>query len=80
MLHIIQDAFAITYSKGLFRQVPMFHRDNKNIYIKHGSGFALVLRNGDTSVPFLRVDEFDTAGMASTYDKLGRLICAKDAK
>lgn len=69
MFHVIPDAFAITRSNGLFRQVPVYHH-NGRIFVKHGAGYAHIHSNGDTSVPKLRLDEIELP-FKESYDRVG---------
>lgn len=71
MFHQIVDAFAVTRINGLFRQTPLFKHRNR-MYVKHGSGYAWVMKGGDTSVPNLRIDEL-VLPFKEAYDKLGYL-------
>jgi len=50
LFHTINDAQIILYSKGVFKQVSLFHR-GEDLFAKHGSGFIRVMRKGDTSAP-----------------------------
>lgn len=48
--HIIDDHAVILYSKGVYRQVKLYRRENK-LYAAHGSGFIQLRGNGGTSNP-----------------------------
>ncbi|WP_299663868.1 hypothetical protein [uncultured Ruegeria sp.] len=54
----ITDAFGIIYSKGVYRQVPLYIRGER-IYAKSGSGFIRLLQGGGTSAPNTKWYELD---------------------
>ena len=56
----IPDAQAITTSKGVYRQVPVYQRDGK-IYARHGNGFIRLMQGGVSSHPNVRWTELDAA-------------------
>jgi len=55
---VIDDATAVMYRKGVFRQVSLYER-NGNIYAASGSGFVKLKYSGATSDPNLKWDEID---------------------
>lgn len=50
LFHIIDDAFVILRSKGVFRQAKLYRR-GQHIYAGHGSGFVRILPRSGTSNP-----------------------------
>jgi len=58
LFHKIDDAFVITLSKGVFRQVEVYHREQR-VYAKHGSGYIRLLGARCTSTPNVSWDELD---------------------
>jgi hypothetical protein len=75
LFHIIDDSFAITHSKGVYKQCCLYHRDNA-LYAKNGAGFVRLMRSNDTSVPHIRWCEIFFDGKYRE-DKMGRLEVAK---
>jgi hypothetical protein len=49
----IPEAQAIIHSSGVYRQVPLYLRDNR-VYAKIGSGFVRLSQGGATSAPKVR--------------------------
>jgi hypothetical protein len=70
--HIIEDAAAILLSRGVYRQAKVFRRGDR-LYASHGSGFIGLYRTG-TSIPTISCEGFDTPGLATTFDALGRAV------
>jgi hypothetical protein len=50
LFHVVDDAQIVLRSKGVFKQVKIFHRDGK-LYAGWGSGFVRLLASGGTSKP-----------------------------
>jgi hypothetical protein len=50
LFHKIEDCQCIISSRGVYRQVEVYHR-GADIYIKHGTGFVKLMPSPDTSVP-----------------------------
>ena len=50
LFHIVDEAQIVLRSKGVFRQVKLFHRDGK-LYAGWGNGFVRLLASGGTSHP-----------------------------
>lgn len=46
---VIPDAYAISVTKGVFKQASVYERDGL-IYINHGSGFVRLVRGSHTKV------------------------------
>lgn len=78
MFHIIPDAVAITRVRGVFRQVQVF-KFNGRVFVKHGSGYAWVMKSGDTSVPNLHLEEIHLP-FKETYSPLGYMIVPNEYK
>lgn len=69
----LEDSYAVTYHRGLFRQVEVFERKGY-LYVKHGSGFASLHKSNTaelaTSLPDLKVVELNTdmvVGITKTW-------------
>lgn len=74
----IPDAQAITLSKGVYRQVPVFQRDSK-IYARHGNGFIRLMQGGTSSHPNVRWAELDAAETGYT-EQQGSVTVANPIK
>lgn len=59
LFHKIEGAKAITHSRGIYKQVDVYHRCNM-IYVAHGGGFIGAYDHGGTTHPNVRVDTFIT--------------------
>ena len=46
---VIPDAYAVSVTKGVFKQVEVYERDGL-IYINHGSGFVRLVRGSHTKI------------------------------
>lgn len=68
MFHIIPEAYAVTKLNGIYRQVQVYQHAGR-VFVKHGSGFVYLFRDGGTSVPKLHVDEIH--GVDKLYNELG---------
>lgn len=68
--HVIDGAVVILRSKGVFKQVKAYQR-NDRIYAAYGSGFISLSKSG-TSAPNISVDEYDL-GFEPDTCTLGRL-------
>jgi hypothetical protein len=58
LFHIVEGAVAILRCKGVYRQVPVYRRDNLNnrtpadeLFAKWGGGFIGLRAHGGTTVP-----------------------------
>lgn len=60
MFTILEDAYAVLYSKGVYRQVKVYSRAGK-VYAQHGSGFVRLVRGGGTTVPAIKWLELEGA-------------------
>lgn len=69
MFTVIEYAWAIVVSKGVYRQVKVYER-NRRIYVGHGSGFIAAYRSGKTGLPNVRWDDIQCEHQ---FDKLGRM-------
>lgn len=56
MFVLIEDAYAILRSKGVFKQVKVYERDGR-IFVAYGSGYISVNHLNGTSVHTVIVDE-----------------------
>lgn len=52
---VVNDAFVVTRSKGVFRQSKVYHR-NGLLYAGYGSGFVQLRDDNATSVPTMTWD------------------------
>lgn len=50
LFHVIDGAQAVLCSKGVYRQAPLFYREDR-IYAKWGGGFIRLGSGNGTSVP-----------------------------
>lgn len=50
LFHRIEEAQAIIRRKGVYKQVPLYHRNGK-IYAGYGGGFIQMLRSNNTTHP-----------------------------
>jgi hypothetical protein len=50
LFHVIDGAQAVLCSRGVYRQVPLFRREDR-IYAKWGAGFVRLGSGSGTSVP-----------------------------
>lgn len=55
LFHIIPDAQCVLRSRGVFRQVPVFRR-NQQLYAKYASGFIMLRAKSGTSHPHVSWD------------------------
>lgn len=85
MFHQIPDAKAITRaSNGVYRQADLYHYKGR-IYVKHGSGYAWILKTGlknspiQTSVESVNIDELELP-FEETFDKRGYLVLPEGFK
>jgi hypothetical protein len=69
---IIDDAFVILRSRGVYKQAKAYERDGK-IYAGFGAGFIQISKTGSTSVPNVRVDGFEL-GFEPSFASLGYLV------
>lgn len=58
LFHSIPDAQCVLRSRGVFRQVPMFRR-NQQLFAKWSSGFVMLRTNGGTSIPHVSWDHIE---------------------
>lgn len=70
----VESCFALTMSGGVFRQVPIYERENI-IYAKAGSGFIRLHENKRTSHPKTTWVEID--GVRTKTGKFGYLELKK---
>lgn len=56
--HKIDDAAAITLSRGVYRQSAVYRRGD-NLYVAHGSGFLRLSSGGGTSMPSVSWKDLD---------------------
>lgn len=61
LFHVIDGAQAILHSRGVYRQVPLFRREDR-IYAKWGSGFVRLGSGSGTSVPHVSWRAIDGLG------------------
>lgn len=61
---VIEGAFAWMYTKGIFRQVPLYIR-GEAIFAKWGAGYVRLRANGATSNPNIRWNELDGGDLCS---------------
>lgn len=58
LFHVIPEAQCVLRSRGVFRQVPMFRR-NQQLFAKWSSGFVMLRANGGTSIPHVSWDHIE---------------------
>lgn len=68
--HVIDDAVVILRSKGVYKQVKAYER-NDRIYAAYGSGYISLSKSG-TSAPNVSVDEYEL-GFEPDFCALGRM-------
>lgn len=68
----IPEGQAITYAKGVYRQVPIYERKSA-IYARQGAGFVRLNAGGGTSNPNIRWAEID-AGHGHFAEKVGGFV------
>jgi hypothetical protein len=61
----IDEAQVIVRSRGVFKQVPLYHRDG-HVYAGVKGGFVRLMQHGSSTVPDLLWDE--------VFDPLGALV------
>lgn len=71
LFHVVDDAFVVLRSNGVYRQAKVYRRGNDG-YAAYGSGFVRIMRQG-TSVPKLNWDEI-VIDIDYDFDSLGRMI------
>lgn len=69
LFHVIDDAFAILRSRGVYKQAKLYERKGR-IYAQHGSGFIALTRSG-TTAPNVSVDEIE--GLTPAFDDMARM-------
>lgn len=74
MFTVIEDAWAIVVSKGVYRQVKVYERGGR-IYVGHGSGFIAAYSQGRTGLPNVRWDDVHVPS-DHKFDGLGRMEIA----
>lgn len=73
LFHVVDDAFVILRSKGVYRQAKVFKRGD-GVYAGCGAGFIRLMRHQNgTSVPTVSWDEI-VAPFEPAFDQLGRMI------
>ena len=58
LFHVIEDAFALLVSKGVFHQKPVFRRGDR-FYAEWGKGFIRLGARDATSCPNVSLDHLD---------------------
>jgi len=74
----VDEGQAITCSRGIYRQSPLFVRDDR-LYVKQGFGFIRLLAGGGTSVPSTNWYDIDTNGQGH-YEKQGGVYLGEAGK
>ena len=54
----IPDGHAIIYSRGVYRQAPLFARGDQ-VYAKVGAGYIRLMQNGVTTSPAFKIADID---------------------
>ena len=73
-----EDAFAILFSKGVYRQAPLYTKGGE-LFAKYGSGFIRLYDKGTTSVPSVTHTDLIHAGKL-VVGPIGRLSLTGDEK
>lgn len=74
LFHQIPDAFIVLCAKGVYRQAPVFVRENR-LYAKWGSGFIGLREHANgTTLPYVRWEHIEGVGWAT--EGLGVLVQA----
>ncbi len=68
LFHIIDDAFVILRTRGVFRQAKIYRRAGL-LYAQHGGGFVRLMQNG-TSAPNVGIEALET-DFPVRYNALG---------
>lgn len=76
MFHVIPDAAVVTCTNGIYRQHEVYKYKDR-VFIKSGTGYAWIMKSGDTSIPKMRVDEL-VLPFKEEHNKLGYLMVPKD--
>ena len=69
------EAQAITVSKRVYKQVPLYVR-GKRVYAKHGAGYVALIKvrkTVKTTAPDTVVEEFDLGDRKYKWNKYGQL-------
>lgn len=53
LFEVVEDALVVLFSRGVYRQLPVFRRGDK-FFAKVGAGFVRLHRGGSTTVPAIR--------------------------
>lgn len=64
----VQDGLVITHEKGIYRQLPLFRRD-QYVYAKVGAGFIRLYKQGATSKPNIKWVDYDPGELNITQDQ-----------
>ena len=68
LFHVIDDAQAIVRSRGVYRQVKVYHRGGK-VYAGHGNGFIRLHAHNGTSAPNISWVGLDLPSGLATEEK-----------
>lgn len=71
MFTVIEDAWAVLISRGVYRQVKVYERKGA-VFVAHGSGYIATYSNGRTGLPNIRWDELHVDFKIET-DSIGRV-------
>jgi len=71
LFHIVEDSQVILRYKGIWKQTPLYHR-NEELYAKHGSGFIGLRNGGGTTLSNVSWEAIDSK-RDWTVIKMGRL-------
>lgn len=73
LFHIIDDAVCILRSKGVYKQVKVYHRAGK-LYAAHGAGFISLRAQKNTSLPNVLWDDLEVPGGYKQPDNISPLV------
>jgi hypothetical protein len=62
LFHVIEDAFAIVRSRGVYRQVKVYRRGTE-IFVAHGGGYAKLVGMHGCTVPDLYIVDIEAKGV-----------------
>lgn len=63
LFSVVNDAFAVLRSRGVFRQAKVFQRDGR-LYAGFGSGYVQLRHDNATSVPTMTWDHIEGVAWA----------------
>ena len=78
--HRLEDCEAVIRRKGVWRQVPMYERDEL-LYVKVGAGYVRLVAGGRTSDPDVLVDDYEVpAGAHRVEEAFNRVRLVRETE